>query len=159
MVLLDQIEKLIKEHGSSSILRDHLALFKDQVVLLEKENTILRGTVRDLQAEKEGLLAKIEYLSDENEWLRKGIPQDSESPGGLLDQPKLDVLKLLFVRDKLSAEGVARTLKMELQMAKFYLEELLKRQMVAMIQVSGRPNRWTLAQEGRRHLIQNRVVP
>lgn len=36
--LSEQLQKLINEHGSAAILRDHLALFKDQVLLLEKEN-------------------------------------------------------------------------------------------------------------------------
>jgi protein-arginine kinase activator protein McsA len=39
--LSEQLQKLINEHGSAAILRDHLALFKDQVLLLEKENTRL----------------------------------------------------------------------------------------------------------------------
>ncbi len=37
-LLLSKIDGLIKEHGSSSILRDHVALLKEQISILEKDN-------------------------------------------------------------------------------------------------------------------------
>ena len=39
--LSEQLEKLINEHGSAAILRDHLAMFKDQVMILEKKAAML----------------------------------------------------------------------------------------------------------------------
>jgi hypothetical protein len=38
--LSDQIQKLLNERASSAVLRDHLALFKDRAVDLEKKTAI-----------------------------------------------------------------------------------------------------------------------
>lgn len=37
MIIVDQIERLINEHGSSSILSDHLTLIRDKAPILEND--------------------------------------------------------------------------------------------------------------------------
>ena len=51
MGILDNIQTLINEHGSSTILRERLSLLKDQIVILEKENTDLKNALSDIQIE------------------------------------------------------------------------------------------------------------
>jgi predicted nucleic acid-binding Zn-ribbon protein len=55
MGLLESFEKLINEHGSATILREHLALVKAEQSALERKNA-------DLQAEKEALQSDVEQL-------------------------------------------------------------------------------------------------
>ena len=50
--LLGPLERLITEHGSAVVQGKHIALLKDQIVILERENAILRQKVIDLAAEK-----------------------------------------------------------------------------------------------------------
>jgi hypothetical protein len=42
MGLLADIQELINEHGSSSILRERLSLIKDQLALLQEENAVFK---------------------------------------------------------------------------------------------------------------------
>jgi hypothetical protein len=65
--LLDKFEKLINEHASASVLRDHVALLKDQIIDLERknaaltsENAVLKSKLHDLTIEVEDLNAKID---------------------------------------------------------------------------------------------------
>ena len=71
--LSEQLQKLINEHGSAAILRDHLSLFKDQVLLLEKENVKLKSENIILASKIEILESKNEKFSKENDELRQKI--------------------------------------------------------------------------------------
>lgn len=53
------IEKWISEHGSAASLRDHLALVKEQMTALEKENTALKEKVKNLEIDNQDLRAKV----------------------------------------------------------------------------------------------------
>jgi hypothetical protein len=71
MIIIDQIEKLINEHGSSSILRDHLALIKDQAFILDKAKTeaekklqICEIAKKQLQLENDDLKKKLRECED-----------------------------------------------------------------------------------------------
>ena len=61
-ILLDQIEKLINEHGSAVILKERIELAKDEQAALERKNddlanevTRLGGHIKVLEADKENL--------------------------------------------------------------------------------------------------------
>jgi hypothetical protein len=73
--LSEQLQKLINERGSSAILRDHLALFKDQVSLLEKENLRLVDECGIYKIDKEKLKSDFDHLKEENEILRSEIKE------------------------------------------------------------------------------------
>jgi Skp family chaperone for outer membrane proteins len=167
--LSEQLQKLINEHGSAAILRDHLALFKDQVVLLEKknidltaENAALVSEIHSLQSKIEILGTKVQQLTKDNEEFREKI-QNYEQPNhaNLLDETKIDILKLLFKQDKLPTEEIAQIMGYAIQTTKFHLEELKLNQMVKDIPYTR--NRkpvvgWYLQQEGRRYLIENKIA-
>jgi predicted nuclease with TOPRIM domain len=61
--LFDGIEKLINEHGSSAILREHLASLKDQFASLEKQLSVCKNEVSSLKE-------KISQLESVNENLK-----------------------------------------------------------------------------------------
>jgi len=90
MIILDQIEKLINEHGSAAILRDHLALFKDQVLSTEAKITDLTNKVQMLDQEKAVLNAKVSQLTKDNEELRSKVKQYEEAPRGLQTKAESD---------------------------------------------------------------------
>jgi len=71
--LSEQLQKLINEHGSASILRDHLAMFKDQVLLLEKKTTLSGSENAVLKRKLEESESKINKLTKDNEELRNKI--------------------------------------------------------------------------------------
>ena len=47
--MLDMLDKLITEHGSSAILRERLELFSDKYSALEKQNTQLHENNKVLE--------------------------------------------------------------------------------------------------------------
>lgn len=54
--LLDQLQKLLNEHASAAVLRDHVALLRDQITIQEKTLEALKSE----NAEIKGRLAKYE---------------------------------------------------------------------------------------------------
>ena len=53
MSMIDYIEKLINEHGSSTILKERLELLRDQISILEKENGNLKSENAILKEKKD----------------------------------------------------------------------------------------------------------
>jgi hypothetical protein len=159
--LSEQLQKLINEHGSASILRDHLALFKDKVLLLENENINFRSENVVLVSKIEVLQTKNDELTKDNEKLRSKI-QQYEQPNHtvLLDPMQVGILKLLFVQDRLTIEQVAIILKIKPQEAKFHLTELLnlKPPYLHIAASIGEPQSWYLSQEGRRYVMENKLT-
>lgn len=64
--LLDQIEKLINEHGSAVILKERLALADDRFSDLQAENANLANLVENLQSQNS-------VLSEQNEELQENL--------------------------------------------------------------------------------------
>jgi len=83
MGLLGDIQKLINEHGSSSILRDRLSLIKDQLAALQEERAELARQVAALQAENRQLRTEIEELTVTQEFVecRGGLFKRKRSGG------------------------------------------------------------------------------
>jgi cell division protein FtsB len=84
-VLSEQLQKL-------AIHRNHLALFKDQVVLLEKKAALL-------ESENAELKAKVEQLTKDNEELRDKIKQYEQGSHNDLLKPKMKWGCLVFDGD------------------------------------------------------------
>jgi alanyl-tRNA synthetase len=161
--LSEQLQKLITEHGSAAILRDHLALFKDQVVILEKKAALLESENAVLKTENGNLKTRTQQLTEENEELRRKIQSyDQPTHCNLLDEAKINILKLLFKQDKLVTQQIAQSLNFEIQTAKFHLEELKVNNMLShnltRDKLGSPMMTWSLAQEGRRYLIENKLT-
>jgi|GEM_PF-955384 len=80
MGLLDGFERLINEHGSSTILRERIALAEDKYALLEKqvsilqaENVSLRQENTALRQENNDLRAQVKALGLDRDELRKEL--------------------------------------------------------------------------------------
>lgn len=71
MSLIDLINKLIQEHGSSEILRDHLNLIKDQASLLEKENNELKNRLFECKNKLKELKERIHTLTNELDSMKR----------------------------------------------------------------------------------------
>jgi len=55
--LFSQIEKLITEHGSAAILKEHVALLRARMELMEKDGAVAKEKIRSLEAENNRLSA------------------------------------------------------------------------------------------------------
>jgi len=161
--LSEQLQKLINEHGSAAILRDHLALFKDQVLLLEKENLRLSNETSTYKINEEKFNSDIEHLKKENEILLSKIqkyeqPTEQASHGDFLEEIKVNILIFMSKYEETYAQNIASTLNISLPVAQFHLEELQDADMVnASYSMYDEP-RWYLAQGGRKYLVRNNLI-
>ncbi|OGW25492.1 MAG: hypothetical protein A2X55_03270 [Nitrospirae bacterium GWB2_47_37] len=82
MGLLDKFEKLINEHGSASILKEHLSLMKSQQAILERENEDLKKESASLKSKIDVLEKEIQNLKIDNGDLKKKITdlENSDEP-------------------------------------------------------------------------------
>jgi len=96
--IFKKVEELIKEHGSASILRDHVNLLREQFSLLEKQNTLLNNKIdtlesqiQDCNEEKQRLNEIIKTLR-ENQSIKKFEKETEEILKVFFDEAKeLDV--------------------------------------------------------------------
>lgn len=166
VALSEQLQKLINERGSSAILRDHLALFKDQVLLLEKENLRLVNECGTYKINNEKLNSDIEHLQQENEELRSKIqryeqPTEQTAHDHLLEETKVNILLYLYKNPKSTEPLIAQVISMGMPVAEFHLKELRETKMAKRV-IGGsamRPeNGWSLDQEGTRYLIAHQLI-
>jgi regulator of replication initiation timing len=87
MGLLDGLEKLINEHGSSTILRERIELANDKYAVLESKVAVLDSNVANLESEKSALHSENEALKLDNHKLREQI-QILEKRVSHSDNPK-----------------------------------------------------------------------
>jgi len=85
MDLFAALEKVITEHGSASVLRDHLALIRDQAKAVEAENARLKKRVAELEVviQKLGVELRAKAVADEFV-LHRGAAFKRDGKGGYL---------------------------------------------------------------------------
>jgi FtsZ-binding cell division protein ZapB len=178
---LGEVEKLINEHGSAAILKERIALANDKYAALEMKATDLTEKIAVLEAEKSVLQNEKSVLQAENERLKLDNEQLTSQIQNLnttlsghdnpLDEQKVNILKLLFKQDNLQTEQIAQSLNIELQVARFHLEEmkadieLIKRTSISVPRIERRTEGiihhfdsvpvWAIGQKGRKYLIEN----
>jgi hypothetical protein len=156
--LIKQLEKLINEHASAAVLRDHLALFKDQLLILEKENVKLASENSVLTTTNEKLVSENKNLRIANDELASKIKEYENPPHkkDLLDEPKIKILTLLgqySTDDEIDADSIAAQCNLPAQATQFHLEELQDSQLIRASYYVGRSPTWYIIQEGRRYLM------
>lgn len=95
--MLDMFEKLINEHGSSTILRERLELFSDKYSILEDKLDASKQKNSALEAENQSLKMQLQRASQDIERLQKVIDAAAEAQSVVkLDEAKEHILKTLF---------------------------------------------------------------
>jgi predicted nuclease with TOPRIM domain len=138
------IADLLKEIPSA-------ARYKAELEEMEGENTKLKQKVLSLQSENDNLRQEIQRRDD--------IIQKKKSHSNLLDDIKVKILLLLAKQaDKFTADQIARALSADVQIVTFHLQELTNQRMAQDMIAGGAPRRWYLAHEGRRYLIEHKLI-
>lgn len=138
------IADLLKEIPSA-------ARYKAELEEMGRENGILKEKVSALELDNKKLRQEIRRRDD--------IIQKDKSHNDLLEEDKIKILTFLSnQQDRLTAQEISRSLGMNIQIVKFHLEELEKSRMVNGAIYSGAPRDWLLVQEGRRYLIENKLL-
>ncbi len=124
--LSEQLQKLITEHGSAIILRDHLALFKDKLIMSEKEFSALTIENVKLKDKIETLESQLQNVTEEIERQKK----ITEALQGSQSTEKYDpitnkVIKLFFDAGReLSIDGIASKLVIDISTTQYHLDLL-----------------------------------
>jgi len=161
MGLLDGFEKLINEHGSAVILKERISLANDKYAaleaklsIIEKENLALKTEITELKTENKRLKIDTEQLTIQIQDHDKTLSGHSSS----LDKEKVKILAALSKQEWIYTEQISRLTGIGTQVVQFHLDELQENNMVAASYSMGGDTEWTLDHEGRRYLIQNKLI-
>ncbi len=118
--MLDMIEKLINEHGSSTILKERLELFNDKYEALESK-------LKNAEKENQLLLKENEQLKSEVASLKEEIGE-SNAKSSQLPDIQINILKLLFNEsDWVREPNLINHMQLEEGLAKYHLTELIEK--------------------------------
>jgi len=163
MIILDDIEKLINEHGSASITRDNLAFLRDQTAALQRENatlkienTSLKGELEACTSEKESLKVKLQELEAvirKYDYDRAKVCEQSKKQPLHDDLPEeqMEILELLAVSSSMSDEEIIAAIDRKAESIYFDLGELKSIWLIESASMCG-ITVFNLTQEGRRYL-------
>lgn len=159
----------INEHGSAVILKERIALAKDQYSALEKELSASKEREVATKARESELTAENHSLKLDNENLRQEIQrrddviQKEKSHNNLLDDAKVKILLFLSKQPEqtiISSAQIAQYLQMDEQTVIHHLEKIieLKMKMVFVGHTMNAPKRWTIGPGGRSYLFKNGLL-
>ena len=165
--LSEQVQKLINEHGSAAILRDHLSLFKDQLIISEKKFAALEIENTDLKSKVRTLESQLQNASKEIDRQKQAIESFKESQSAKrYDEVTEKVIKLFFDAGReLPVNHVAGSLGIDINTALYHFDILLKDNLITQT-MAGFESSWTgtndpdmfdLTSEGRKFVIENKI--
>lgn len=167
MGLTELFNEWIVERGSAKVQEKHIALFRDQLALADKRITELTSENSILKTKLEEVDSDLQESQKKNEILRSKIqeyenPTEQPTHKNLLDEAKVNILKILFRQNKLLVEQLAQILGSEDQTVQFHLEELKSKKMIKDGFTHGKYSQifmnYSIDQEGRRYLIENKII-
>lgn len=154
--ILGEIEKLINEHGSAVILKERLALAADQYSALEQKNAAFDLRNKELETEKRRLELDNQKLREKVRDLEDKLVERRAQP--LLEEVREKILLLLAKRNGSTITEISKSLNIEAQLGTFHLNELLTIKFVHHPAPYGSSPRWSIAQEGRRYLVNHGLL-
>ena len=165
-IFIDGLEKIINEHGSSTILEQRLLLAKDQYLALEKKNVDLLTINQSLSQKILTLEAENSSLKAENMKINKEINDVNKNKSNL---PKDQEKMLVFISqhsEDLQEEFIVNQTGLNFQKALFYLNDLTnigyvyanRRMGVGDIFGGIPPTTYRITQKGRKYLIDNNIL-
>ena len=135
---------LLKDVPLSAVIREQLASAEKKITSLESENANLQSQVHELRQEIQR---------------RDDVIQKEKPHNNLLDEIKIKILMFLSNQgDRVTADQIAYALTFGSQIVIFHLKELKDNHMISDSHTMNAPTKWLLAHEGRRYLIENKLI-
>jgi hypothetical protein len=162
---LTLIEKLINEHGSSTILKERLELLKDQISALENEKGVLKSEnaiLNDKQNKTESQLNKAIKEVERLNQVIKGLKKDDKKAH--LDTVTEKILKLFFDTGReMAINSIAADLFMDISTIRYHFDLLLKDKLIIQTKSGwessfpglNSPEMYDLTPSGREYVIKN----
>jgi regulator of replication initiation timing len=155
MGILDGIEKLITEHGSAAILRERVALAKEQYQALERDNATLKQENATLRQENDRLQLDNYKLKEKLENLEKQI---AHSHGDRLDEISEKMLIALANSDRALTEQLIAHVGQGPAKGKYHLDILREKKFAIQAAATPRGAMWMATSEGRKYLANHNLL-
>ena len=158
------IEKLINEHGSSTVLKERLELLRDQISVLKKENRALKSDNAILKSKGNTIESQLNKATKKIERLNQLIQElEKDEAKTRLDAVTEKVLKLFFRRRReLSVNEVAAALSIDINTARYHFDLLLENNLIeqtklGFVSLKGRRRdpQFGLTSSGREYILKN----
>ncbi len=150
--MLSMLEKLINEHGSSTILKERLELFSDKYEMLEQKNTTLEEKNTFLEAQLEAAKKEIKKLREE---LASNQGSDKASS---LHESEVKILKHLFdTNSDFTANQLASFLNIPVGNTEHHLDKLLEVEYIYNHLSMMTDTTYSISSEGRSYVIENGI--
>ncbi len=150
--MLAMLEKLINEHGSSSILRERLGLFSDKYEMLEQKNKTLEENNASLENQLQAANKEIEKLRAE------ATSNQAANSFANLHENESKLLKYLFDNDHdFTAHQIASYLSIPIGNAEYHLDKLLEHNYIRghLNMMTG--TKYSISPEGRAYVIESGI--
>lgn len=156
--LFAPIEKLITEHGSASILREHINLLKEKFSFLEKENSSFKEKSKELESQLDNATKEIKSLKKLNQELQGAAYQEKEK----LDEVPEQILQQFFDAERdLPLEHFTSSLSLKANIVKHNFDILLNLEYInyasAGLDLPGLNGftQYSITAKGRKYIIEN----
>lgn len=150
--MLSMLEKLINEHGSSTILKERLELFSDKYEMLEQKNTNLEERNSFLESQLEAANKEIEKLKEE-----LTLNQNTDEPSSLHEN-EIKILKhLLDTNSDFTANQLASFLNIPVGNTEYHLDKLLEAEYIYNHLSMMTDTTYSISSEGRSYVIESGI--
>jgi predicted RNase H-like nuclease (RuvC/YqgF family) len=155
MGIFEGLEKIINEHGSATILRERLALAREQH---EAQIGALESAREKLTAEREVLSAQLKDAQAEIQRLKKQVA--SLRPEAGLSEEEVGILKMLASQDcELTAQLIAQASGSNITRVEFFLRKLEDGRFIdGRHYYTGQASSYQIAHGGRGYLMHRGLV-
>lgn len=153
--MLDLLQKLINEHGSSSILKERLELVSDRYQMLEEKAEALAAERDRLKQENERLTQQVEQCQSELEGLHNSSAEKAADHN--LEEEQIHVLRTLFEDNRpIPLERLAQSTRLKENMLEYHIDVLKDKELVALGPlIINQPVTYRLSSEGRKYVVEN----
>lgn len=155
--MLEIFEKLINEHGSSTILKERLELFSDKYSILEDKLEASNQKKSALEAENQSLKTQLQQANQDIDRLQKIIDAAAKSQSEeKLDEVKEGILKTLFeANSEANIRQLAQHVKLQESVIQYHIDNLKEQKLIKHGPLYiNQPLTYEISQEGRKYVIE-----
>lgn len=152
---LNEIERLINEHGSAAILKERLALANDQYSALEGKLADAKARVDELARDNERLRQE---LGEAREQLRMFQAQSETPKIERLEMIREEILRFLAEHADVTSTQIARAMGKNEQLVTYHLTEMESQYLAHGSYSVYDDTQWNIDHEGRGYLIRRGLL-
>ncbi len=155
--MLNTIEKLINEHGSSTILKERLQLAADQYTVLQDKLEASQQKNSALEAENQSLKTQLQQAQEEVNRLQEIMQASTEAQGNKeLKEIEQQILGTLFeANTHFSPTQLATKLSIGESLTKYHIDRLIGMKLIGYGPAKmNAPMYYVLSEHGRKYVVE-----